>query len=453
MAKLVTPQPSRENILEEPLVGPQEGVDLKTSSPALVPPVRDSFEAPSFVMRFSSLEDHLRQSPIRAVTMPAVERRLQGHDMVSLAGGLPDDTLLGIESLHVNGEQATKGLKQALNYHPGIGIGLLLAKLKEMQHMLHPGSYEVACTGGNMDGLLKAVDLLTEPGDSILVESITWPGFLTQLYAKRRVTVPVAMDEEGPIPSSLEARLTQLEKESGKAQQRVFYTVPTGHNPMGITVPNERKRQLYDICRRRNVVILEDDPYYFLKFDDTAHSSFLSMDVDGRVVRFDSTSKTVAPGLRLGWVSACPNFIKKHKLLSETTTGFPSGLSQMALLTLLNSNQRWLEHLESTKAAYRQRRDVMQDALSRYLSNLAEWSLPASGMFFWVKLRGVEDAAALQSRLVDAGVACVPGSCFYVEREPSPYIRLSYAYGSFRDLEEGVKRIARVLADTSSTPT
>lgn len=453
---VVALHPNRKENLQEPFGGTQEGVDLKTTSPpAFVLPLteRDSIKEMPFVMRFSSLSNNLRQSPIRAVTLPAFERRSKGHDVVSLAGGLPDESLLAIRSLGINGEAATTGLNQALNYHPGIGVGVLVTKLKEIQHMLHPGSYEVACTCGSADGIIKTIELLSEPGDKILVENITWPGFLTQLSVRQRVVVPVTMDEHGPVPRSLDACLAQLEKDDGDRTQRIFYTVPTGHNPMGITVPNERKQQIYEICRRRNVVLLEDDPYYFLKFNDeeaSQSSSYLSMDVDGRVVRFDSTSKIVAPGMRLGWVSASADFIAKYRLLSECTTGFPSGLSQMALLKLLESQQGWLEHIDSIKTEYRRRRDVIQEALSRYLNTKAQWTLPSSGMFFWVKLLGVEDAAVFQGRFTDAGVACVPGYCFYAEREPSPYIRLSYAYGSYRDLEEGVKRIAQVLADASA---
>uniref|UniRef100_A0A7S0XMB2 Aminotransferase class I/classII large domain-containing protein n=1 Tax=Chrysocystis fragilis TaxID=1411660 RepID=A0A7S0XMB2_9STRA len=344
-----------------------------------------------------------------------------------------------------------------MQYHPGSGTSRLTSELLRVQRELHgEGEFGVCCTCGNTDALVKTLELLTEPGDTVLVEAYTWPGFLSMLGPRRRRAVGVAIDERGALPRALDAALATLEQEEGP-KQRLFYTIPTGHNPTGMTVDLERKKQLYDVCRRRGVVVLEDDPYYFLEFNDPS-ASFLSLDTDGRVVRLDSAAKIVAPGLRLGWASASPAFVEKYRLFSEGSTQFPSGLSQTALLHLLTDRDKWTAHLRHVVDDYRRRRDLLADALAAELDPaLATFQLPASGMFFWLKQLVTPDAADLQDDFVDAGVAVVPGRCFRstfgadkardadTSVDPCPYLRLTFAFGQDHHIRTGVRRVAQVL--------
>lgn len=395
-------------------------------------------------LEFSAMALELGESTIRTVTQAARDRRAEGHDVVTLAGGLPDDSLIGINAMSIDGEDVE--LKETMNYHPGIGVKSLLTKLQAFQREVH-GSTEhaVAVTNGNTDALLKIVELLTNPGEAVLTEELSWPGFLTQLSSRRRSTEAVAMDDRGPIPEALDAAAARL-----PGRRKLFYTVPSGHNPTGITVDEERKRAIYAVCRDRNVVILEDDPYYFISFGKRRLPSYLSLDVDGRVIRLDSTAKIVAPGLRLGWLSAAPAFVRKFQLLAQMTTMVPPGLSQAAFEHILDGD--FFGRVDKLAADYERRRDLFHKLLEENLAGKAAWALPPSGMFFWLKIHGCADAADLLRTFVDAGVALVPGRCFDTNNRPSPYVRLSFAYGSDGDLAKGVRRIASVLADIHHDP-
>lgn len=393
-----------------------------------------------FSMTFSTLASKLVQSPIRQVTQAARDRKSAGYDVIALAGGLPDESLIGIKSMSINGIEIDGVLEEGMQYHPGWGTSAILSRLKSLQQKLHPGTYDVGCSCGNTDALLKSIEILTEPGDAVFVEEFTWTGVLAQLIPRGRLVVTIQMDERGLVPAALEEALSEAAR-----QRRVLYTVPTGQNPTGISVDEDRKKEIYEVCRRRNCAIIEDDPYYFLDFavgDEKRNKSYLEMDADGRVVRLDSASKIMAPGMRLGWVSAPPAFLQKFKTYSELSTQFPSGLAQAAFLALDFEAQ-----VKKVVADYTRRRDVMQAALldQGLDKDVAEWQLPSSGMFFWIKQNVVSDTKLLLQDFVDAGVAVVPGYCFSPSGEPSPCIRLTFAYGTDKDIQNGVERIATVL--------
>ncbi|KAJ8613912.1 hypothetical protein CTAYLR_009577 [Chrysophaeum taylorii] len=425
--KLVTPHPSRHS---------RDRVEARTTALVALP----------FEMQFSSLGSKLERSPIRTATNSARAAKERGEDVVSLAGGLPSAELFAMRSMSVDGVEV-EGADDVLQYHSGKGNPGLLEKVARLQHSLHEGKYGIACTTGNTDALVKTIELLTEPGDPVFTETPTWPGFLSQLAPRDRAAVGVAMDERGVIPHALDAALA---KETG-TQQRVFYTVPAGQNPTGVTVDDDRKRQIYEICRRRNVVIVEDDPYYFLRLDGNPLSaSYLSLDRDGRVVRLDSASKILAPGIRLGWISGPELFVEKYVLLAETSTQFPSGLAQLAVSHLLDRD--FSGHLDRIAADYRRRRDLLVTTLEENLdATLADWNLPTCGMFLWVKQHVSPDARHLVDDFVEKGVAVVPGHCFATTRDlQCPYFRLTFAFGSDDDIRKGAARIAAVLKDKAA---
>ncbi|KAG8469183.1 hypothetical protein KFE25_007701 [Diacronema lutheri] len=495
----------------------------------------------------SALSKRLFRPPLRAIMMPAVARKRAGEDVALLAGGCPHPTCSAVHSVAVrlrdvglgascaaaggSGSQASAGAlvpppgavtrellvdgalrDVAFNYHDGAGVAELLELLEPLQLRLHaphapsgPGSavhappFAVTLTSGNSDALLKAIELLTDPGDVVLVEAFAWPTTLAMCLTRGRAVVGVPLDADGLDVGALRAAAARY-----RGRAKVLAVTPSGHNPTGITYSDARRRDVYDACREAGLCILEDDPYCFLHTplparmpaDARARStremrglapcgergqplSLLAIDArarGGRVVRLDSFSKMLAPGLRLGWLSAPARFVAKFRLLTEASSQHPSGVSQAVVCEMLRAwGDAGLDaHLRAVQLEYTRRRDVLLGALERAFAPapsdappLASWEAPTCGMFVWLRQTVCEDTVRLAERLAADGVACVPGAFFSppVERpdgEPEPadgadapsasagrapcaHIRLTFASASDEDMVAGCERIAAAL--------
>ncbi|KAL2414731.1 Aromatic amino acid aminotransferase C56E4.03 [Exophiala dermatitidis] len=219
------------------------------------------------------------------------------------------------------------------------------------------------------------------------------------------------MDDEGLVPESLQSILSSWDVAArGSRKPFLLYTVPTGQNPTGTTMGVERRKTIYDIAQKEDLIIVEDDPYYFLQMppyigeEATALASrpshkksltsslpsFLSLDVDGRVVRLESFSKIISPGSRTGWLTATQQLVDRFIKHSECSTQCPSGISQLVLFKLLDEHCGhagffdWLIHL---RLEYKQRRDTLIRACEKYLDrSVASWRPPAAGMFLWINI-------------------------------------------------------------------
>lgn len=236
----------------------------------------------------------------------------------------------------------------------------------------------------------------------------------------------------------------------GKAFPKVLYTIPTGANPSGVTIPNERRKKIYELCCMYDLLIIEDDPYYFLQVEgETKLQSFFSMDKDLRVMRMDSFSKIISSGLRVGVVTAPTPLLNRLQLHMQAETLHTSSLSQAILLSLL---KQWKfdgfkKHVKTIQDFYRGRRDALVAAAERQLKGLAEWNIPKAGMFLWFKLNDFEDTTSLiHTKAKEQKVLFVPGSAFS-PRGVSSYIRASYSTASTEQMEEAMKRLASLIRE------
>ena len=442
------------------------------SGPTTVPTACGPAAGAAFAMEYSYLGRNLYRSPIRAVMNAARARVSAGEDVSLLAGGCPHKSFFPATSLSLTLRDgrvtAPQALDDALQYHKGSGLEDLRSQLEAIQRRVHgAGPWGVACSVGCTDAILKTIELLTEPGDEVLVEAYTWSGVLAQCLPRNRRPVAVAMDGGGVVASALDAALAALPR-----KQRVFYTIPSGQNPTGCTPSTERKRAVYAVCRKHGVVILEDDPYYFLTMPEETPlgegampgadparlpDSYLRLDVDGRVIRLDSAAKVVAPGLRLGWVSAPRDFLDKFTVLSETSVQFPSGAAQATMLALLGASD-FDASLRKTQFEYARRRDVLVGALRSELAAAAEADgqpplatvdSPTAGMFLWLHQFVADDSRGLMDDMVANGVACIPGACFAppeTQAQDCPFLRLTFASATDDEMKAGAKRVVATLA-------
>jgi kynurenine/2-aminoadipate aminotransferase len=390
--------------------------------------------------KFLSKISKLRQpSAIRSLA-PLV--KLPG--MISLAGGLPNGESFPFDSCTFNlkdGTQITLSKAQlgtALQYSPSEGIADLYEWLKEHQRVKHDmknrDNWNLIITTGSQDALTKAFEMFLNPTeDAILVENPTYSGALAALTPLQPDILEVPIDAHGIIPSELERVISEYK---GNKKIKFLYTIPTGQNPSGATLTAERKKQIYKMAQEYDFLILEDDPYYYLNLvertDQKSDSdiTFLSMDTDGRVLRFDSLSKVLSSGIRIGWCTGPSALIQQIHLHQQASSLHTSGLSQGVTAALLT---KWGidgldKHVQSVQDMYRKQRDMFVECVEKHLKDYVSYSVPTAGMFLWMKLIDVEDSKRLiEEKAREKKVLLVPGQAFHPNNKPGPYVRASFS--------------------------
>ncbi|KAJ4252455.1 hypothetical protein NW762_011056 [Fusarium torreyae] len=339
--------------------------------------------------------------PWESLTMHCPESSSPGSDV-------PIGSCLTMQSVR---NETDYDLAVALNYGYTAGSPQILRFITEHIELVHDPPYqdwECCMTCGTTSALEVALRIFCNPGETMLVENHAYSGTLACARAQGIFLQSVKLDEYGLVPEDLDTRLTNWDLSKG-SKPHVLYTIPTGQNPTGTTQPLERRRQIYELAEKHDLYILEDDPYYFLQLEETtAHGpspalfdldryldslpkSYLSLDVSGRVLRMDSTSKILAPGLRAGWITASSMVVDKFISFSEVGALHPSGPTQVMLYKLLDQSWghdgfiRWLINLSTQ---YHRRRDILIAACHKYLpSGVCTWKTPESGMFLWVNVK------------------------------------------------------------------
>jgi kynurenine/2-aminoadipate aminotransferase len=414
--------------------------------------------------RFISKVSAARQpSAIRAL-MPL----LKVPGMISLGGGLPNPSTFPFQSIKVTTvagatfDLCGASLTEALQYSPTAGLPSLLQHLDTLQAHFH-GVRQVPngalVTTGSQDALSKAFEMVLDPGDALLVEAPTYSGSLAFLRPLGARLVGIDTDAEGLVPASLLATLkTWNSNFPGIELPKVLYCIPTGSNPTGGSLNIERRREVYRIAQQYNLLILEDDPYYYLQFAPRRDHppSMLALDTDGRVLRFDSLSKVLSAGLRLGWATGPAPLVERLQLHMQSTSLHTSGLSQAVAAGLFDSWAAapggflagWSAHVDSITAVYRQRRDAFLSSANRHLTGLATWNSPSAGMFVWLRLTGLADTGPFVRTALarDAKVLFVPGAEFFPDSSrPTSFIRASFSTASEADMDEALRRLAHAL--------
>lgn len=327
---------------------------------------------------------------------------------------------------------------------------------------------------GSQDAIVKMLDVVLDDGDSLLVENPTYPGTLAALKAMNIKLFGTDMDAEGMDVSKLRTMLDEWTTNSATKDEKkpkVIYVIPTGQNPSGATLSNARRSDLYKVAQEHDLLILEDDPYWHLQLkpykspnvaldaEEKALAyekpiSLFSMDSEGRVVRFDSLSKVVSSGLRIGYATGPTPLIYHLEMVQQSTSLHTSGIAQAIVLSLLNSlgPDGWTKHVSEVQSFYSQRRDVFIRACEEHLTGLAEWHAPKAGMFVWIKLLGVEDSSILvRTKCAEAKVLAIPGEACVVDGKPSPFIRCAFSIASDEDINEALRRLASLLKEESKS--
>lgn len=394
----------------------------------------------SYVDRYALRTKGMTSSEIRALF--AVASR---PEVVSLAGGMPSIAGLPLAAVaeSVSRLLATQGAT-VLQYGSGQGDPRLREQICTVMALegiqAHPD--DVVVTVGSQQGLDLVTRIFCDPGDVVVCEAPSYVGALGVFRAYQCEVVHVEMDDHGLVPEALRQALATAAAHG--APVKFVYSVPTYHNPGGVTLTEQRRAEVLDICAEHDVLLVEDNPYGLLGFTGEPMRA-MRADESERVVYLGSFSKTFAPGLRIGWVLAPHAVREKLVLAQESATLCPPTFSQAVVSTYLAEHD-WQGQVKNFRELYRERRDAMLAALDEHLPDTATWTRPDGGFYVWLTLPEGLDAKAMLPRAVTARVAYVPGTAFYADGFGTRHLRLSYCYPSPARIREGVRRFAGVVA-------
>ncbi|XP_066536619.1 kynurenine/alpha-aminoadipate aminotransferase, mitochondrial isoform X2 [Hoplias malabaricus] len=350
---------------------------------------------------------------------------------------------------------------------PTSSIPELVSWMKELQKRLHDpptagysperGQMELCVTTGSQEGLCKVFEMLVNPGDNVLLDAPTYSGTLAALQPLGCNIVNVPSDQYGMIPDKLQDILAQWvptdTQKPDSTSPKVLYTIPNGGNPTGASMTLERKQKIYELARKHDFLIIEDDPYYFLQFQKPWAPTFLSLDVDGRVIRTDSFSKILSSGLRIGFVTGPKPLVDRVVLHIQASTMHTSTFTQLMVSQLLHTwgQDGFLKHIDGVVEFYRGQRNAMLSSADKWLKDVAEWHAPAAGMFLWIKLKGIKDTQQLiMEKALKKEVLLVPGGVFNIHSsEPCPYVRAAFSLSTPQQIDEAFKRLSALIKEAS----
>ena len=400
--------------------------------------------------RFAQRTHRMGSSAIRELL-----KLTEQPDIISFGGGMPAPEVFPTEEFR---EACNRVLQnygaQALQYGPTEGY----LPLRE-QIVRHSGRYGIDVTPENVlitSGSQQALDLLGKilinRGDRILVESPTYLGALQawSAYGAEYVTVPI--DEYGMITDALEDAL--------RSGPKFIYVLPNFQNPTGVTLAEERRMKLIELADRYGVPIVEDDPYGQLRYEGEHLPSVVVLDGQvrdsgpcyrGNVIYLSTFSKILAPGIRLAWVIAPPEVIRKLVQAKQGADLHTSSFNQLVAYEV--SLGGFLDdHIKVIREVYGQRRDVMLAAMDAYFPAGVEWTHPQGGLFLWGTLPESLNSADVLKAAIEQKVAFVPGSPFYPTGGGHNTMRINFSHANPEKIREGIARLGRVLHEKMGEP-
>ena len=390
--------------------------------------------------RFARRAERVQPSAIREFLALAGQ-----PGITSFAGGYPDPTLFPIEQLHkIYDDLLTPANASALQYTASDGTpelrALVAGRLTADGMPCAPD--DVLITQGGQQGLDLVAKLFIDAGDVIVCERPTFLGALIAFNPCEPSYASVPMDDEGLDTDALEQVLRTTQRVN------VIYTVPDFQNPTGRTMSLARRRRLVELADEFDVMVLEDTPYRELRYDGERLPSIKSLDTSGRVIHLGSFSKTLAPGLRLGWVLAEPEIREKLSLL-KLAADTQNGTLNMRAAAAYLSGFDIEAHIAGMLPTYRHQRDLMLASIEEHFPAGVRWTRPDGGLFTWVTFpEGLDTAAFQRDHLIPrAGVILVPSAPFFATEPQVNHARMSFSGVPDDRLVAGVTAMGGLLRE------
>jgi len=361
-------------------------------------------------------------------------------EIIALSTGSPSAEAVPVDEIHAISERIFKEMPlMGLSYNFTEGYPALRATTKarlKKEFNIGRDFDDLIITTGGQQGLSLTPNVLCNPGDTVIVES---PSFVSGINAMRihgANVVGIEMDDEGIILEDLEKAIAT------ENNVKLLYLIPTFQNPSGKTMSLARRKAVYELCVKNNIIILEDNPYGELRFRGEEIPTFKSMDEEGIVVYNGSYSKILSAGMRIGFIMAQKDLLQRITVAKQFSDCHSNIFFQ--ILT-----DEWLKtadvpaHIAKISKIYGDRANFMLDLLDKYIDKRVSFTRPDGGLFLWCTLPEGCDALELSKLALEKGVAFVPGSDFMVDSNlPCRAFRLNYSTPSYENMEEGIKRLA-----------
>ncbi len=397
-----------------------------------------------WTQRYAQRTQRMQSSAIREL-LKLTER----PEMISFAGGLPAPEVFPVAEFQV-ASQSILGQHgpQALQYSTTEGY----RPLREMiarhtaRYGIHVEPENILITSGSQQALDLIGKIFINPGDRLLVEKPTYAGALQAWNAYQADYISIALDDEGMQTDALEAAL--------RAGPKFIYVLPNFHNPAGVTLALDRRQRLVELADRYGVPLIEDDPYGQLRYEGEHLPPLVVLDgqlqgregipYSGNVLYLSTFSKTLAPGLRLGWVVAPAEVIQRLVQAKQGVDLHTSTLAQMMAFEVARGG--FLDrHVRFIRTVYSERRDAMLAALQKYVPAAVHWTTPQGGLFLWVTLPEAMDATEILQAAIAENVAFVPGASFFADGSGRHTLRLNFSNANPERINEGMRRLGIVL--------
>jgi 2-aminoadipate transaminase len=398
--------------------------------------------ADRYALRIAGLKSSMIRELLKLTARP---------DVISFAGGLPAPEVFPAQEIAAATSRVLAAGADALQYGPTEGF----LPLRELivRHMsrygIHVTPANVLITTGSQQALDLVGKLLIDAGDRVLVEEPTYLGALQAFGTYQPQYLTIELDDEGIKVDELEAQL--------RSGPKFVYVLPNFHNPAGVTMSLERRRRLVELAAHYGVPLLEDDPYGQLRYEGEHLPPLVVLDADmhgsngggkkfrGDVMYLGTLSKTLAPGLRLGWVVAPEEVVARLVQLKQGADLHTATFTQMVAWETARGG--FLDqHVRRIRDVYRTRRDAMLAALERHFPPGCTWTRPQGGLFLWATLPPGYDSADLLESALASNVAFVPGAAFSARGNGARSMRLNFSYSTPEVIEEGIRRLGVTIA-------
>jgi len=389
--------------------------------------------------RFASRAAGMQASEIRSLF--AVASR---PEIVSLAGGMPNLSALPMDVMaSLVQDLISRNGAEALQYGNGQGLPKLREQICEVMALegIHANADDIVVTTGSQQALDLISRIFIDPGDVVLVEAPSYVGALGTFKQYEAQVVHVELDNQGLVPEALRQAIKSVR--SGGRKIKFLYLIPNYQNPSGVLLSADRRTEILEICRSESIFVVEDNPYGLLGFDAPSPNAMRVEDSEN-VIYLGSFSKTIAPGLRVGWALVPASLKEKLVIASESSILCPSNFTQMTISNYL-ADQPWRDQIATFCGLYKVRRDAMLESLETHFPTSATWTKPGGGFYVWVNLPPEIDTKAMMPKAIVAKVAYVPGTAFYADGFGTWAMRLSYCHPTPERIREGIKALGGVV--------
>ena len=385
-----------------------------------------------------------RMNELKASDVRELLKLTARPEVISFAGGMPAPELFPVDDINT----ATTAVLQengraALQYGPTEGYLPLRKQIADRlaaKNGIHTDADHIMITAGSQQGLDYCARLFLNPGDVVVMESPSYLGAISAFKPCQPKFVEVPTDDGGMIMEELDRILATTEN------VKMIYVIPDFQNPSGRTWSLERRKAFMEVVNKYEVPVIEDNPYGELRFKGEFLPALKTMDTKDLVIYLGTFSKILAPGYRLAWMCASEEIIQKINLIAQAAVLQTSTISMMVVSKFIDMFDLDA-HVETVRAVYEHRCNVMMDAMAKYFPKEVNYTIPDGGLFTWAELPDYIDTKVLATQALAQNVAYVPGIGFFPNGNNHHCMRLNYSCMPDDRIEEGIKRLGNVIRE------